>query len=159
MAGAGFDAEVTRAYQAMRGKRSYVHHYIVPILLTIQNISLPKIKVVVDGRQAATNSSTVIVSNVRTYGVGMAVASHALFDDGLFDACIFTMRTSRDLARMFLDILVGKHVGKKDLLYRLGRVISLDSDALVPVQLDGDFAGYLPLKIELKPQAVSIFTP
>jgi diacylglycerol kinase family enzyme len=50
-------------------------------------------------------------------------------------------------------------VGKKDLLYRLGRVISLDSDALVPVQLDGDFAGYLPLKIELKPQAVSIFTP
>jgi diacylglycerol kinase family enzyme len=43
--------------------------------------------------------------------------------------------------------------------HRAGRRISLRSDSPVPVQLDGDFAGYLPLDIQVMPRAVSFFVP
>jgi diacylglycerol kinase (ATP) len=106
MAGAGFDAEVTRAYHVMRGEKSRVHHYAVPILLTLLNLKLPKMRVAVDGKGLSSEASAVIVANTKAYAVQMAIAPQALPDDGLLDACVFAARTQRDFMRLMLDVFM-----------------------------------------------------
>jgi len=159
MAGAGFDAEVARAYHATRGRKSYAHLYLLPMLKTLGNFALPKIRVMVDGDEVAASACSVVVGNARSYGTLFPVAARARPDDGLLDACVFTSRTLRDFIRVVLNVLVGRHIGCREVRYRVGRHISLTSDDAVPVQLDGDFAGHLPLQLDVKPNALTFFVP
>jgi diacylglycerol kinase family enzyme len=159
MAGAGFDAEVTRAYHVMRGGKSRVHHYAVPILLALMDLKLPRMRVAVDGKALSAEASAVIVANTRAYAIQMTVAPQALPDDGLLDACAFAAHTQRDFIRLMLDVFISQHLLRKDVRHRPGRRVSLRSDSPVPVQLDGDFAGYLPLDVQVVPRAVTFFAP
>jgi len=159
MAGAGFDAEVARIYQTVRAGKSRPHHYVLPVLRTLKDFNLPRIRVVMDGEELTDSAASVIVGNTRAYAILMAVAAHAQPDDGLLDACIFFGRTRKDMALAVLNVLFRCHLATESTLYRVGRKISLRSDSPVLVQLDGDFVGCLPLDIEVKPLAVSFFVP
>jgi diacylglycerol kinase family enzyme len=159
MAGAGFDAEVARIYQTVRAGKSRPYHYVLPILRTLKDFNLPRIRVVMDGEELTDSAASVIVGNTRAYAILMAVAAHAQPDDGLLDACIFFGRTRKDMALAVLNVLFRCHLATESTLYRVGRKISLRSESPVLVQLDGDFVGCLPLDIEVKPLAVSFFVP
>lgn len=159
MAGAGFDAEVVRIYQAVRGRKSRPHHYVLPVLLTLKDFALPRIRVAMDGEELTAAAASVVVGNSRAYAVHMAVAARARPDDGLLDACILLGRTRMDMVLTVLNVLLRRHLKRASTVYRVGREISLRSDSPVAVQLDGDLAGCLPMEIVVKPLAVSYFVP
>ncbi len=47
----------------------------------------------------------------------------------------------------------------KGVIYTKGKIVSVASDTQVPYQMDGDFAGYIPTKFEIVPNAVSVLVP
>jgi len=159
MAGVGFDAEVARSHHAVRGRKTRQLHYFLHMLAGIGSFRFPRIHVEVDGERFTESASSVIVSNVRRYPLGLAVATRARVDDGLLDACVFTGRTFRDMVLTILNVFLGRHIGRRGVAYRAGRYISMSSDDPVPVQLDGDFTGYLPLELRIRPLHVSFFVP
>ncbi len=159
MAGAGFDAEVTRSYHAVRGRRSHPYKYLIHMLAGLLSFRIPRMRVEVDGKTLTTRAGSVVVANTRSYALRLALAALARPDDGVLDVCAFNGQTRIDLLRAIVEVFANRHMRNRKVLYGKGTRVLLQSERLVPVQLDGDFAGFLPAEVSLRPDAVRVVAP
>jgi len=157
MMGAGFDAFVARIYGEARGTTSHLYSYAPTILTALMDFPLQPITVSVDGEEAP-SAGTVIVSNTSTYGGPFRPSPNALPDDGALDICLLRMRTRREMAVALAVGLIGRQPTRIVESFR-GRNIVLRSDGDVPVQVDGDFVGFLPVEVSVLPRSLSVFVP
>jgi len=156
-AGAGFDAAVTQSIHETRSGRLTMLHYTAPILKTFARYAFPDISVRVDGERVGT-ATTVLVTNVHSYGGPFAFVPDADPTDRLLDVCLMPGRRRIDLLRHLWACVRGRLLKCKDVVHRRGRVIELDGDG-VPVQMDGDYFGPLPVRIELLPTQLPLIVP
>lgn len=101
----------------------------------------------------------VFVFNVPRYAAGLPIAEHAIDDDGLLDVCTFRGGSIwRGLAYLWA-IFTRSHKKLSDC--RIGKCEALDLESRheVPYQVDGDYGGMLPVRIEVIPHRVSLIVP
>jgi diacylglycerol kinase family enzyme len=101
----------------------------------------------------------VIVANGRYLGGGMMMCPEASPDDGLFDVLLIGDVTKRDLVRTMPKIYRGTHLPHPKAELLRGAVVSVDSDAPLPVQLDGEQPGTTPVRFEVVPKALRLRVP
>ena len=63
------------------------------------------------------------------------------------------------LARYALAIVRGRHLRLPDVRQRRARGFRLSSAEPVPLQTDGDPAGWLPATVEMLPQRLTLLVP
>ncbi|MBK8206098.1 MAG: NAD(+)/NADH kinase [Planctomycetes bacterium] len=157
--GAGFDGQCTKAFAERKGSIRMVQY--VPIMWNaIRHSDFSS--VVVNGEDGKTSgpSSYALVSITPEYGGPIALTGKAIADDGRFDVLTIHERIS--------PITLLKLVGYA-FVRRMGRAASarfmrcteveISADEEVPIQVDGDFAGYLPVRAKVLPNALRYFQP
>ncbi len=159
VAGVGIDAMVVKDLSAARKGNISFFTYTVPIIKSLLNYKYPDLSVEVDGKLIKDDAGLVFVGNTRCYGGPIEVTSHAKANDGVFDICIVKIKNRLSILGLMCRALMRILPESKDVVYTKGKLVSVTSDTQVPYQMDGDFAGYIPTKFEIVPDAVSVLVP
>ena len=118
-----------------------------------------KIRVILDGREVTQEATTVLVGNVKNYGGPFQITHKAACDDGLLDVCFVTGKSFWSWARYVWGMFRRRLDTYSDVQYWRAREIVLESDQEVPVQMDGDFCGTLPVQIHVVPKRTALLVP
>ena len=86
----------------------------------------------------------VVVANGRFFGGGMKMCPDAEPDDGLLDVVTIGDVTKRDLVLTMPKIYRGTHLPHPKAEALRGRVVTVETDEPVPVELDGEQPGNDP---------------
>jgi YegS/Rv2252/BmrU family lipid kinase len=160
VAGVGFDGLVVHLLDEMRKGPITLISYVLPTLLTLRDYKFPAITVEVDGSTVARNLPAVaFVGNIREYGVGAAILTEARSDDGLLDICVLPCRDYRDLAEILVLLATEEHTKRDGVIYLRGKSVHVHSNQKIPIQIDGEAAGFTPLQVDILPAAVPFLVP
>jgi len=157
-AGAGFDAAVAMSLHERRTGRISMLNYIGPTFRSFLTYRFPEIKVTVDGKSAG-SATTVLISNVHSYGGPLGFIGEADPTDGVFDICIMRGRRRRDLIRYLWGGFRQNIMRYEDTSSLRGTLVELDAEEDAPIQADGDFIGKLPARIEMLYARLPIIVP
>ncbi len=154
-AGAGLDATIVDKVSRKRSAAGIsMLSYLVPTVMTLLRYDFPTMEVFADGRPVADGVTFALVGNMRRYGGPFRFFNKAMPDDGFLDVCCLKGRRRIDLLRYALGALRHNLPDLPDVAYARARVIELQAASEVPVQVDGDRGGALPMRFEILPQAV-----
>jgi diacylglycerol kinase (ATP) len=160
MAGIGLDAKVVHELEKLRRGPIDYTSYVLPAALALALYRYPALTVTVDGKMIAREVPAVaFVGNVKEYGTGFPILPKARADDGLLDVCVLPCANQKDLLYHLLRALSGEHLQSEGAVYRKGRHVRIESRTPVPVQIDGDGAGYTPAEIDLLPERLAFIVP
>ena len=101
----------------------------------------------------------VLVTNGRYLGGGMMMCPEAEPDDGLFDVLLIGDVTKRDLLFVLPKTYRGRHLPHPRLEVLRGRVVHIDADEPLPIEIDGEQPGTTPARFEIVPKALRLRTP
>jgi diacylglycerol kinase (ATP) len=159
VAGVGFDAAVVREFSRFRTGNASLASYLDPIWRIVQTYRFPSITVTVDGRVISEAATSVIVANTRSYGGPFVVAPRARPDDGFLDVCVFTAADAALQAVYMAASVLEGHTLLPGVETLRARSVSCESGKRVPVQLDGDRRGSLPVSFSVEPSAIRLVVP
>ena len=100
-----------------------------------------------------------LVANGRYLGGGMMLLPEAEPDDGLFDVLLIGDVTKRDLLFTLPKSYRGKHLPHPRLEVLRGRVVTVDADEPLPIEIDGEQPGTTPARFEIVPGALRVRVP
>ena len=159
MASVGLDAEVIHQAHAARQGHITRLHYVRPILNALFRYSHPEIRVYVDGAEEPVTGCLVVIANLSAYAMRLNVVPTAVGDDGLFDVRVFQRGSAFQILRYLSMVARGVHDRSSDVICLQAGQIRIEADVPVPVQADGDPAGFTPCELSLKPAAARVFVP
>ncbi len=160
VAGVGFDAQVVQTMEQTRSGPISMFSYVGPILRTLATYDFPPITVRVDGRIVTENRRALaLIGNVCEYGTGFPILTHARSDDGLLDVCVMQCQNRFELLRLLMHVMLGDHPAQENVVFVRGRSIDVEASKSVPVEIDGDFAGFAPVKIEMLERTIPFLLP
>jgi YegS/Rv2252/BmrU family lipid kinase len=158
-AGVGMSGAVAKrtneSSKALGGKASYLWS----TLAVFARWRNTEVRVSVDGQSRAGRMHEVIVANGRYIGGGMMITPEAKPDDGLFDVLLIGDVTKGDLVRTLPKIYRGTHLPHPKAELLRGKMVSVDSDEPLPIQLDGEQPGTTPVRFEIVPRALRLRVP
>src|SRR5207302_9508312 len=101
----------------------------------------------------------VLVGNGRYYGGPFVIFKEARIDDGKFDVLVFKNLGYLDIVRYLQAIIFGTHTKLSDVEYFQTRKVSIRSDEHVPVEVDREVIGELPVTFRVAPRKLKVFAP
>ncbi len=116
-------------------------------------------RLTVDGDSRDGPMFDVVVANGRYFGGGMKMCPEAVPDDGLLDVVTIGDVTKRDLVMTMPKIYRGTHLPHPKAEALRGRVVTVETDEPVPVELDGEQPGTTPARFEVLPGALQLRVP
>jgi diacylglycerol kinase family enzyme len=95
------------------------------------------------------------------YALGLPIAPEAVATDGLLDVCTFERGTVWNVARYAWHVMRRGHMSLSDAALTRSRRFRLEATdgREVAYQLDGDFAGTLPVDVEVLPGQLRLMVP
>ncbi len=152
MAGIGFDGEAVFRINETLKKISGKGAYIFSGFKTLSVFNPDKLILDMDGRTYTGYS--VIISKVAKYGGNFKITPDARLTDPFFYVCLFKGKGRLDILRYVTGIVAGKHLGFRDVEYVRAKNINVEGDA--HIQIDGDYFGRSPARIEVVPDTVRL---
>lgn len=117
----------------------------------------PRLVVEADGGEK--QGSFVLIGNGRFYGGPFVIFKNARIDDGLLDVLIFKNLGYLDIVRYLHGIIFGTHIHLPDVEYFQTRTATIRSEDDVPVEVDGELIGKLPVRFGFAPHRLKVLAP
>jgi YegS/Rv2252/BmrU family lipid kinase len=156
LAGIGFDAQIVAAtsfdFKRTLGPLSY-------ILSATQIASKQPPSLTVRGGGGTRQGSFVLIGNGRFYGGPFVLFKDARVDDGMLDVLIFKNLGYLDIVRYLQAIVLGNHTALSDVEYFQTAQARVTSTGPVPVEVDGDVIGTLPVTFKVIPRSLRVLIP
>lgn len=147
VAGIGFDAQIVQAtswdFKRQFGPLSYV-------LNAAQIASKKPPRLLAGGHGPPREGSFVLVGNGQHYAGPFVLFKDARIDDGLLDVLIFKNLGYLDIVRYLQAVLFGTHAELDDVEYFQTEKLTVTSDDAVPVEVDGELIGNLPVEFGVR---------
>jgi diacylglycerol kinase family enzyme len=159
MIGVGFDAEVIRRLALWRAhgrklKRVTYWSYVGRILEAIAGYSYGRLELEADGvRVAGTHA---FVFNLPRYALGLPLAPEARDDDGRLNWVVFERPGLRNLLLYLQAAARRRHLRRNDVHHGTAVRLRITSQQPLPVQVDGDAAGWTPVEVDVAPAALRV---
>jgi YegS/Rv2252/BmrU family lipid kinase len=161
MAGVGFDAEVVKRVERNWLKR--VGLKMLDYIATAGSLGLTqqpaRLTLRVAGQRRKMNALMVVIGNTRLYGGAMQFTRRAVADDGLLDIVVIGGGGWGRRAGVFLRAFLRRPSLGPDVRYERVRSVRLESTPPLPVQVDGDIIGSLPMTFSVAPGALWVIVP
>lgn len=168
---AGFDGAVAHRLHDLRCSGGGVRQvgrltYLKPILATMFGYRYPMIDVIADGRTM--RGALVMVFNLPQYAMKLSLLPQADPHDGLLDYLVFERPGPLALMRYAIAAMFGSrhlklrdvHVGKAARIELRPSAAEGEPDgAAVPLEIDGEAAGHLPVEIAVQPGGLLMLVP
>ncbi|QDS92614.1 putative lipid kinase [Roseimaritima multifibrata] len=97
--------------------------------------------------------------NLPCYGGGLQIDSEASEVDGRLDLTTLQNGSTWSTLRYVAGVFAGRHRRWTDVQHHLGKAWLLTSESRVNYQLDGDYTGRLPLRLECLPGRLTLRLP
>lgn len=169
MLSVGFDALVVQRMAAIRRGHINRWSYTRPILSAMSQYSFPRLKYRTCGSLTESEDGSsgapawLFVFNVPRYAANLQFCPQADPSDGLLDLCTFQQRGLTSGLGYLSQLWLNRHQKLSGFEHKKVESIEIDADPAagdVPFQIDGDFGGILPLKIEVVPERLRLlFAP
>ena len=164
MMGCGFDAEVIHRLHETRAGHITHLSYAKPILDAIRTYDYPTVQVTCheepDGPAVRTiTAHWVFVFNIPSYAVGLGILPDANPFDGQLDVITFRGGSFLQGLLHLGSILLRRHRQRRSVQTAQVRCVRISSDRPVPVQMDGDPRGALPVEVRVRPQRLTAIVP
>ncbi len=162
MISAGFDAEVIRSLHENRRGNISRAAYFMPTLRAMRSYEYPPLRIYWDTAVAPAAEPTLcrwlFGFNLPLYALGLSIAADAVGTDGLLDVCTFERGTVWSVARYLWHVVRKAHLDLPDAGLRQTPRFRLEptGGAAIAYQLDGDFAGTLPVEVEVLPNQLRL---
>jgi diacylglycerol kinase family enzyme len=159
MASVGFDADVISRLHESRKGHIWRGSYFQPLLESVRKYEHPEIRLWIDDAPVPLAGRLAVIVNVPIYALGLSVARRAVEDDGVLDVRLFLRGSAFQMVRYLCNLAIGKHEQLADVQSARGRRVRVESDVPVPIQVDGDSAGWTPAEICVLPAALHVIAP
>lgn len=118
-----------------------------------------QLKVTGDGFEYSGNIMNFCAANAKYFGSGLGIAPDANISDGLLNAVAIGEVSLVDYFKNFPDLKKCKPLQHRAIKYFTTKTLSFESiNTQVPIDMDGEFVGFLPMKITIKPQAIDFIS-
>ncbi len=141
--------------KALGGKASYLWATLAVFARWRNDV----VRVGVDGEFREGRMHDVVVANGRYFGGGMMICPQASPDDGLLDVLLIGDLTKRDLMLTLPKTYRGKHLPHPKAELLRGATVTVDAEAPLPVELDGEQPGTTPARFEAVRGALRVRVP
>ncbi|MCP4539534.1 MAG: diacylglycerol kinase family lipid kinase [Chloroflexi bacterium] len=160
-AGVGLDAQVTARMESgpRHTRRLRMLPYVIAILMVARDFQGVKTCVTLDGNVIRGRTVLTLISNIQQYGAVFNVAPDARIDDGLLDVFVFKGLGSSYAIRHLVKMLIQRHMHDPQVVYRRARHIEIQTEGVVPVQVDGDPIATTPVTVRVVPHALRLLVP
>ena len=153
MAGIGLDGSavygVNDSIKKISGKGSYLYSGFKTWLKSAQE------ELVLQVNGSTFRGYSAVIGNAAKYGGHFKITPDARLGDPTLYICIFHGNKRSDMVRYVLGIVTGgRHLKFKDVTYLQAKAITIKGKA--HVQLDGDYFGMTPARIDIAQQAVRL---
>jgi diacylglycerol kinase family enzyme len=160
MAGVGIDGAVVHELARTRKGPIAMASYLLPTAVSFAQYRFEPITVVVDGETVLEAEPAIaVIGNVREYGTGLPIVPDADPSDGLLDVCVMPCDSWTGLMELILAIASQTHTHRDGVVNVRGRSVRVTANRPVPVQIDGDAAGFTPLNVETLAGLVPFLIP
>lgn len=156
LAGIGFDAQIVKETDLNLRKNFGPLSYVVAAT-QIASRKPPSLVVEANGRHR--RGSFVLIGNGRYYGGPFVIFKNAKLDDGKLDVLIFKNLGYLDIVRYLSGIVFGTHLDLHDVEYFQTRKAVMRSAEDVPVEVDGEVIGNLPMTFRMSPRKLKVLAP
>ena len=157
MAGIGLDSHIIDQISPGLKRRFGVGSYWLAGLRALRNLPLQPFEIYLDDRPV--EATFAVISNSRYYGGHLLLTPAADVTEDCLDVCLFTSRDRSRYLSYLLGALTGRHVRLSYVHYLKAREISVRGEAYIPVQMDGEVMGTLPMDFEVARRSVEVFVP
>ena len=152
MAGIGYDAMAVYGTNEVLKQFSGQGAYLYSGMKTLVKFHPSLLTFTADGKHYEGYSG--IIGNAAKYGGAFSVTPDADLSDPVLHLCIFKGRKRVDIARYVFGVLTGTHLKYRDIEYLRAKHIVINGRA--HIQLDGDYFGMTPAKVEVAPNALNL---
>ena len=156
LAGAGLDARAIELVDWEHKKKIGPLAYVVAGLKALRE-QKTKIIVHADGREIA--GELVLIGNGRLYGGSYEIFPVADLHDGRLDICIFPRVNWSTLLRCVPGLLARRRLPENFLRRIRATTCELDGDAAAAFELDGEWAGRLPVTFSVEREKLRAIVP
>lgn len=159
MAGSGLDAVVMRdATRSLKRIAAWMA-YVPPMMANLRRARW-RFRLMLDGEELNCTAGLVLVANggfiLRPrFQAGEEIAA----DDGYLDVCIFSPDGLLQAWSIIFWLLLGRIQRSRHMRQIRVQTVSIDADPPAPIELDGDFAGFTPLELSIRPGAIRFIVP
>jgi YegS/Rv2252/BmrU family lipid kinase len=107
--------------------------------------------------------NSVAIANGRCFGGGMKIAPNAMLDDGSLDVITIGPVGPAKFVTQGRRIYKGTHLEMDEFTEDRGRQVRIEAvdrgAERIPVEVDGEHPGFLPLSATVLPEALTLFAP
>jgi diacylglycerol kinase family enzyme len=155
--GAGFDGQCTKALAERKGA-IHITQYLPIMWRAVRESDFSTLRVDANDKEPVSGASYALVSITPEYGGPLALTGKARADDGRFDVLTIHERITPISLLKLVGYAFVRRMGRASSarFLRCTRV-EIKADEKVPIQVDGDFGGYLPISAEVLPNALRYF--
>jgi YegS/Rv2252/BmrU family lipid kinase len=129
--------------------------YFVAFWLAVRKHRAARVTVDLVDRTYEGRMNNLVVANGQFFGGGMKVAPKAVPTDGLLDVQIEHAR-KRDAIALMPKVYKGQHVPHPDILEAKRARLTIEADAPLPIEADGEILGTTPATFEVLRDVVTI---
>jgi len=161
----GFNSKVaSRANELMRQGKSAHQAYTRGVMNAMLTSRFNRIKVTVDGERIARGFMILCtLANGQRVGGEFYCAPYAKVDDGLIDVCYFRAMSLLRFLQLVSLYRKGEHIssriGKNKVLYRQAREVTVSSNDLIDIYIDGEQLPGSKFEIKILPGALPLRLP
>ncbi|MBU1170169.1 MAG: YegS/Rv2252/BmrU family lipid kinase [Proteobacteria bacterium] len=140
--GMGFDARVTEEVKKVRKGKVSNLSYVLPFFRAMKTMSQAPLTVRIDGKAIEAQGQAVLVCNVRNYAGICEIAYDAGVTTGGLDVVVLPGENLLSLLSYLAYAKFSRITRLKDVVYlKAEKQVIIQSESLIPVELDGDFHG------------------
>jgi YegS/Rv2252/BmrU family lipid kinase len=160
IAGLGFDALVCKRTNIQKEKgKSGKALYFWNLLRSLLSYSSTTTEIDIDGRILRNEVFTMSLGIGKFSGGGMMQTPHAIPDDGLFDITLIKKMRKGEIIRNLKLLYNGNILEHPKIEGYQGKVILIDSDPLIHLEVDGESLGHSPIEFRILPKSINIVVP
>ncbi|MCK9916020.1 diacylglycerol kinase family lipid kinase [Microbacteriaceae bacterium K1510] len=155
--GIGFDAEAVRHFEAADARSFGRTGLVVPVLHALVSYRDRSLRVEVDGN--VTDARWIIVTRTKRYAANLMLAPNADLRGTQFH--VLCMKGSGPLARIaqLSALAAGCLRFGPGVTLKIAKQVRIDGDRNIPVHIDGESIGTLPLDIKIHSEKLTIILP
>jgi YegS/Rv2252/BmrU family lipid kinase len=159
MLGAGFDAAIVHRLARWRAsghslKRVTYRSYLTPIRETMR--AYPYGGIVLEADGVSVHGAHAFIFNIPQYAMGLSLAPDAKPDDGRLNWVVLQRPGLRNLLNYAWAVARGRHLRRRDVKWGAAARIRITAQHPVPLQADGEAAGWTPVEVEAAPAALRV---
>jgi YegS/Rv2252/BmrU family lipid kinase len=157
LAGVGLDAQVVKETSAQLKKNFGPLSYLIS---AAQITARKPPRLLIESDDASVKEgSFVLIGNGRLYGGPFPFFKHAVIDDGKLDVIVFKSLGYLEIIKYLQDVVFSSDIRVPEIEYFQTPRLRVDSDQLVPVEVDGELVGNCPVEFTLQERSLRVLAP